>query len=229
MLYLIILFILLLFVLNMIRILKKQKYNFNKKNIILLTAHPDDEIMFFYPTIKNIIKKNNIHLICLSNGNYEKQGNIREKELYCLCKKIGINYLTINNFEDNIKNFWNTNKIESYVRSYIKENNIDTIITFDNKGISYHPNHISCYLGIQNIKDIDIFILESLYFYRKYLSIFDIINIEENEIIFYNFNIFEVYYYMIIHWTQMKWYRFFFIILSRYSYYNTLKKNYKEI
>ena len=135
-----------------------------------------------------------------------------------MCKNIGINYLTIKNFEDNIKKFWDTNKIESYVKSYIKENNIDTIITFDNKGVSYHPNHISCYLGIQNIKDIDIFILESLYFYRKYLSIFDIINIEENEIIFHNFNIFEVYYYMIIHWSQMKWYRFFFILLSRYSY-----------
>jgi N-acetylglucosaminylphosphatidylinositol deacetylase len=208
----------------MIRILKKKKYNFNKKNIILLTAHPDDEIMFFYPTIKNIIKENNIHLICLSNGNYERIGNIREKELYCLCKNIGINYLTINNFEDNIKKFWDTNKIESFINSYIKENNIDTIITFDDKGISYHPNHISCYFGIQNIKDIDIFILESLYLYRKYLSIFDIINIEDNEIIFYNFNIFEVYYYMIHHLSQMKWYRFFFILLSRYSYYNTLKK-----
>ena len=38
--------------LNIAQRLKKQKYIFTKKNILLLTAHPDDEIMFFYPTIK---------------------------------------------------------------------------------------------------------------------------------------------------------------------------------
>ena len=38
-----------------------------RKNIMFVTAHPDDECMFFAPSILNM-PQHNIYLLCLSNG-----------------------------------------------------------------------------------------------------------------------------------------------------------------
>ena len=46
--------------------------------ITLVIAHPDDECMFFYPTIS---RAKRLHIICLSNGGYDGLGEQREKEL----------------------------------------------------------------------------------------------------------------------------------------------------
>lgn len=54
------------------------------KNVYLLViAHPDDESMFFLPTLYNLLQLDNceIHILCLSNGNYAKLGKLREAEL----------------------------------------------------------------------------------------------------------------------------------------------------
>ena len=195
------------------------------KKILFLTAHPDDEIMFFYPTIKNLCECNDLHLLCLSNGNYDKLGNIREKELNKICKSIKFKNFELSSFEDNIKKFWDSKNIEEIVTDYIKRNKIDIIISFDKKGVSYHPNHISCYLGILRIKNVEVFYLETVNIFRKFIGLFDTINLNENEndIIFTNLNILEVLYYMTFHWSQMKLFRFLFIIFSRYSYINNLK------
>ena len=200
-----------------------KKNTIEGKNILLLTAHPDDEIMFFFPTIKNL-KHNNLYLLCLSNGNYENLGKIREKEIQKICQLLNFRGLFIEDFEDDINNFWDTEKIQIKVNKYIQKHNIDILITFDNKGISYHPNHISCNIGTNNTEGVEIFNLETVYFYRKYIGYFDIFNIQNNETVFFNLNILQVIYYMVIHWSQMKWYRLLFLIFSRYSYVNNLKK-----
>jgi N-acetylglucosaminylphosphatidylinositol deacetylase len=41
------------------------------RNILLVIAHPDDEVMFFGPTlvgITNSSAENNVRVLCLSNG-----------------------------------------------------------------------------------------------------------------------------------------------------------------
>lgn len=44
---------------------------FKESKILLVTAHPDDECMFFGPTLTNLSAKrlkNEIHVLCLSKG-----------------------------------------------------------------------------------------------------------------------------------------------------------------
>jgi N-acetylglucosaminylphosphatidylinositol deacetylase len=44
---------------------------FKQSNILLVTAHPDDECMFFGPTLMNLASKrlkNQVHVLCLSKG-----------------------------------------------------------------------------------------------------------------------------------------------------------------
>ncbi|TBU00151.1 putative GlcNAc-PI de-N-acetylase [Hamiltosporidium tvaerminnensis] len=52
-------------------------------NFLLLTAHPDDESMFFAPTILNL--KGDLTIICFSTGNYlqetESEMNMTKKEI----------------------------------------------------------------------------------------------------------------------------------------------------
>jgi LmbE family N-acetylglucosaminyl deacetylase len=42
-----------------------------RKNILVVIAHPDDEVMFFGPTLTGITNsscENNVRVLCLSNG-----------------------------------------------------------------------------------------------------------------------------------------------------------------
>jgi N-acetylglucosaminylphosphatidylinositol deacetylase len=80
-------------------------------NVLILTAHPDDECMFFGPTISSLksLAKSRVHVLCLSTGNklviirlnyllkYTCQignadglGSIRKKELVKSCQTFGI-------------------------------------------------------------------------------------------------------------------------------------------
>lgn len=52
------------------RTLTNVRFPNNCKRVLIVTAHPDDESMFFGPTILSLTKRNacNVYLLCLSNG-----------------------------------------------------------------------------------------------------------------------------------------------------------------
>ena len=76
---------------------------------LLVIAHPDDESMFFIPTLRHILRRhanNNdtnindggplLHVLCLSNGDYrhESDGPVRAMELRDACSVIGMTNTT---------------------------------------------------------------------------------------------------------------------------------------
>ena len=58
---------------------------FKDERILLLTAHPDDECMFFAPTIQALtldrVTRSHVHSMCLSTGDANGLGDIRKEEL----------------------------------------------------------------------------------------------------------------------------------------------------
>jgi N-acetylglucosaminylphosphatidylinositol deacetylase len=57
------------------------------RSILYVIAHPDDEAMFFVPSILSLRNTGNkLHLLCLSTGNFGGQGKVREKELHASAK-----------------------------------------------------------------------------------------------------------------------------------------------
>lgn len=61
------------------------------QRILLLTAHPDDECLFFSPTVLALIASNvTVFSFCLSNGNADGIGHIREAELQYSLETMGI-------------------------------------------------------------------------------------------------------------------------------------------
>ena len=128
------------------------------KDVLLLTAHPDDEIMFFLPTIKSIKSSNNkinLHILCLSNGNYDKLGEIRTEEFNNVCKLLKIEDKEIINDEklkDGMNEIWEKEYVSDKIKKYLHKNDnyekIGTIITFDEYGVTKHANHIACHEGL---------------------------------------------------------------------------------
>ena len=54
--------------------LHKRKHKPPKQHhVLLLTAHPDDESMFFRPTIRAIANEYYLHLLCLSGANTPRE------------------------------------------------------------------------------------------------------------------------------------------------------------
>ncbi len=60
--------------------------------VLLVIAHPDDETMFFGPTLLGLCRQRgaDVHLLCLSNGDYRQKGRVRKKELYRACTVLGL-------------------------------------------------------------------------------------------------------------------------------------------
>lgn len=147
----------------------KENINIKKKIILILIAHPDDETMFFYPTIKGLqnlisskelsLVKNeekitlfDIHVLCLTKGNYYGLGDERVKEFDVSMKRLNINNYKILDFEDSMKVHNNYDDVSNSISKYINSNggidNLKAIFSFDENGVTSHPNHISCYEGM---------------------------------------------------------------------------------
>ncbi|KAL8713084.1 MAG: hypothetical protein Q9225_006840 [Loekoesia sp. 1 TL-2023] len=142
---------------------------FTNKRICLLIAHPDDEAMFFSPTLlalTNPDSGNHVKILCLSNGNADGLGEIREKELMASAESLGLRnrkdvlVLDSPDFVDGMDTKWDIEKIAEVLRQAFSPHfrgkekggdaptaSIDVLVTFDRYGVSSHPNHIALYHG----------------------------------------------------------------------------------
>ncbi|KAL6802659.1 LmbE-like protein [Trichoderma sp. SZMC 28013] len=142
-----------------------------EKRVCLLIAHPDDEAMFFAPTVLALARPetgNHVKILCLSAGNAEGLGDTRKKELVKSGLALGLrdesDVFVVDNpkdFPDSMTTHWDETKIANLLTKAFApqlahqraENvsqptaNIDALITFDGHGVSSHPNHISLYHG----------------------------------------------------------------------------------
>jgi N-acetylglucosaminylphosphatidylinositol deacetylase len=105
-----------------------QLYN---KRICLLIAHPDDEAMFFAPTLLALTKPelgNHIKILCLSSGDADGLGHIRRGELQKSAKRLGIrgdsDVLVLDDprFQDGMGNSWAKNEIASLLTATFAPN-----------------------------------------------------------------------------------------------------------
>ena len=113
------------------------------ETIILVIAHPDDECMFFYPTIA---RAKRLQIICLSNGGYDGLGEQREKELQRAARRLGASATCINNaaLQDG-PHAWDPSVVAANVGPWLHAGAV--VVTFDRYGASGHANHVAVYHG----------------------------------------------------------------------------------
>ncbi|EHK19719.1 N-acetylglucosaminyl-phosphatidylinositol de-N-acetylase, a glycan bosynthesis protein [Trichoderma virens Gv29-8] len=157
------------------------------KNLLVVTAHPDDECLFFSPTILGILDRNhaiNGGLLVMSTGNNYGKGETRKQELKGSCHALGINpsrceAMNHPSLQDNPRVWWDTNLIQAIVREYVKKWEVDAIITFDEGGVSGHINHraVSAAVSEYVLGDKDAppaYKLVTTAVLRKYTFLFDL-------------------------------------------------------
>ncbi|RDW88665.1 LmbE-like protein [Coleophoma cylindrospora] len=177
------------------------------KKICLLIAHPDDEAMFFSPTLVALTNPdlgNHVKILCLSSdglGETRKKELVKSGMLLGLRQEDDVFVVESPDFEDSMTKTWDAQKISNLLSSAFAPHlakpqsaskntqaptaTIDVLITFDQTGISSHPNHISLYHGARRfisslIADrpgwqcpVDMYTLTGISIVRKYTSIFD--------------------------------------------------------
>ena len=123
---------------------------------VLVIAHPDDESMFFIPTIKSLIHAGKtVWCLCLTTGDYDGLGKQRQKELVQAGKLLGMEKVIIrDDLKDHPSNRWPVKKVSSVIQAALSEHGSDnfshrfSLITFDSLGVSGHCNHIDTFLGV---------------------------------------------------------------------------------
>ncbi|XP_034691753.1 probable N-acetylglucosaminyl-phosphatidylinositol de-N-acetylase isoform X5 [Vitis riparia] len=105
-----------------------------KRNVLLVIAHPDDESMFFSPTITFLNSRgHNLHLLCMSTGNADGMGNIRKEELYqaSAILKVPLQQVKIldhPDFQDGFGKVWNHALLAKIIEEEVISHAIDTAI-----------------------------------------------------------------------------------------------------
>ncbi|XP_035940446.1 N-acetylglucosaminyl-phosphatidylinositol de-N-acetylase isoform X3 [Halichoerus grypus] len=154
---------------------------------LLVIAHPDDEAMFFAPTVLGLARlRHRLSLLCFSAGNYYNQGEVRKKELLQSCDVLGIpssSIMIIDNrdFPDDPDVQWDPEHAASILLQHVDANGINLVVTFDAGGVSGHCNHVALYAAVRTLhsegklpKGCSVLTLQSVNVLRKYISLLDL-------------------------------------------------------
>ncbi|CAD5206139.1 unnamed protein product [Bursaphelenchus okinawaensis] len=111
--------------------------------------------MFFAPTILSLLAQQcKVSVLCVSTGNFHGKGNIRRQEMFDACESMGIpksdvTVMDLDDMQDGKANKWEVERLANIILQHVKDLKLDVIVTFDENGISYHPNHIACFNAVR--------------------------------------------------------------------------------
>ncbi|XP_004599359.2 N-acetylglucosaminyl-phosphatidylinositol de-N-acetylase [Ochotona princeps] len=206
---------------------------------LVVIAHPDDEAMFFAPTVLGLARlRHRVSLLCFSAGNYYNQGEIRKEELLQSCGVLGIppSHVMIidnRNFPDDPAVQWDTELVASALLRHVEMNDINLVVTFDAGGVSGHRNHIALNMAVRALhskgklpKGCSVLTLESVNVLRKYLGFLDLpcSLLRPRDVLFAltREEVAQAKRAMTCHRSQLLWFRRLYLLFSRYVRINTL-------
>lgn len=213
---------------------------------LLVVAHPDDETMFFGPTIFNLLERNkSVVILCMSNGNADNRGPQRELEFAKVVRSLGpyieLKIVHDSQLMDSEILQWDTNLVARYIENHLHSRPVKTLISFDQYGISGHTNHRSVNQAVlqlkRNLKQprVDFLVLKSINILRKYMFFLDAMYTAMTNYLkmpksprTFSLALDLTSHSLLkqilkIHDSQMVWYRQLYITFSRYMFINDLE------
>ncbi|KAI9384291.1 hypothetical protein POPTR_012G041700v4 [Populus trichocarpa] len=216
----------------------------SKRNVLLVVAHPDDESMFFSPTINYLISRgHNLYILCFSIGNADGMGNTRKDEFYQACAVLKVPLQQVKvldhpDLQDGFGKVWDHELLAKIIEEEVSSHGIDMIITFDNYGVSGHCNHRDVHYGVCQLlhnvseRSVEAWELISTCILRKYSGPVDIwlsmlLSLRYTDGMTHcllNEHPRKSFHAMAEHSSQWVWFRKLFVSFSSYTYVNTLRK-----
>lgn len=215
--------------------------------VLLVIAHPDDEVMFFLPTILAMrVAGVKFHCLCLCSGDNDAIGKIRTEEFRRVSVMLGHTKHTLLN-NPKLKDGWHewdSQCVVSEISAYLEKNSgVKDVISFDIGGVSGHPNHISIFNAISVMaktrltSSVRFHVLETVPVWRKFLPPIDILIVSAQSMISRSNEassdfpgvvsnvvmLSGVYHYMREYASQFVWFRRLYAFGSRYAYVNTFR------
>ncbi len=204
--------------------------------VALVIAHPDDEAMFFVPTIVALQSSGvRVHVLCLSEGNFYGLGATRRAELHASCTQVlrvaHCQVLDDPRLQDGASIAWDAAAVAEQIQRYLAAHAIANVVTFDAGGVSGHRDHVAVCRGAERLiaasrGDVALFVLETVSLVRKYCLPLDLLLVwlwgAANLLL--NGEPWLVYLAMRAHASQLVWFRYLFIVFSRYTIVNTLRQ-----
>lgn len=113
--------------------------------IACVFAHPDDEAFGPGGTIAKVASDNEVHIICVTDGDVAGNGlkTVRDKELLASAKILKVTQVHFLNFVDGTLSNSLYAKVAKAIRAKLDQLRPDTVITFDENGVSGHLDHIA--------------------------------------------------------------------------------------
>jgi len=205
------------------------------RRVLFVTAHPDDEVMFFGPTILGLLATAaEVFLLCLSPGDHYGLGKVRKTELYKSCSVLGVKEQNIvlvrhTKLKDDPGVRWREELVSDIVMRHVTAHAVDTVVTFDRYGVSGHKNHISLYYALACLameSKVGVFCLSTVNLLRKYSSVVDV---PMSFLLCTKVYVASVNDWLVLlsamscHESQYTWFRRLYMIFSRYTLINTLE------
>lgn len=135
--------------------------NGQKKRVLVIFPHPDDEVTVAGTLMKLKDEGHEIHMVCLTRGEKGKSSgiedevllaNLRTEEMQKAADIIGADQLHLKNYPDSGLEKIGLDSLKEIVGKLIDEINPDVLISYDSKvGLYGHPDHRLTGLAVEEV------------------------------------------------------------------------------
>lgn len=122
----------------------------NRKTVVAVFAHPDDEAFGPSGTIALLSQKYDVYLLCatrgeagMGGGEHKHLGKVREKELHHSAKILGVKKVYFLGFVDGTLSNSLYHALAKKIETHLKKLKPEIIITSEPRGVSGHIDHIT--------------------------------------------------------------------------------------
>ena len=206
--------------------------------------------MFFSPTLLALSATNDVGVLCLSSGDADGLGTIRKSELIESCRRLGVDRVRViehpfvapvvfvcvvansdlhRELQDSMTKKWPAARVAEFCEANME--GVEVLITFDEGGVSGHPNHISLLHGAREFvkgRGVELWTLRTVGLVRKYAFVLDALwtlgGAGERKVFVSTIEQVRTAQKAMTtaHVSQMRWFRWGWIGLSRYMVMNDL-------
>eukprot|EP01063_Lacrimia_lanifica_P014140 TRINITY_DN20793_c0_g1_i1.p1 TRINITY_DN20793_c0_g1~~TRINITY_DN20793_c0_g1_i1.p1 ORF type:complete len:250 (+),score=64.01 TRINITY_DN20793_c0_g1_i1:44-793(+) len=201
--------------------------------LVVVIAHPDDEAMFMTPCMIGFREAGyRVKVLCLSNGGADGLGKVREKEMYSSAAGFGVarSDVTVVDdplLEDGLRTAWDVPYAAALIARHCSseaEGAHTAVLTFDDHGVSGHPNHIATSRAVRaalrspNSPISAAYLVVSHAVWYKFTGVLGSLAPSCTGVGVKVGSPWPCLSAMLQHWSQMVWYRWLFIAFSRYTF-----------